>query len=352
MVKYATVKQKLLSYKSKLNKILLALFVIGLLFYLIWQNVFNKPQEVQITKAKRRSFRETIVLTGKIDARDKAILQFQLPGRLSFVGVKEGDLVKKGKRIASLDQRDVEKNLQKSLNTFLSARWDLDQNKEDYKPAEAPGNLGPKWQRIIDKSQFSLNNTILDVELKDLAIQYSHLYSPINGVVTKVGAPLAGVNITPNMAVYEIVDPNTIFFAINIDQADLSKISTGMIGELILDAFDTQKKSVMIEKIGFTPVEGEVGTVYRAELTMEKSDGLGKYRLGMTGDVEFLLSERKDVLSVEGKYIKSENGNKYVFIQSLNKLIKTPIKIGSNNEGFVEIKEGISEGDALVLPKK
>ena len=63
--------------------------------------------------------------SGTVMAENKADLTFQTGGRLSWVGVKKGDRVRKWQGIASLDQRTVQKNLEKELNDYLKTRWDF-----------------------------------------------------------------------------------------------------------------------------------------------------------------------------------------------------------------------------------
>ncbi len=61
-------------------------------------------------RVKRGNLEEKLIISGLIDAEEKVTLRFQTSGRLSWVGVKEGDLVKKYQGIATLDQREIKKN--------------------------------------------------------------------------------------------------------------------------------------------------------------------------------------------------------------------------------------------------
>src|SRR3989344_2912816 len=60
---------------------------------------------------KRQTLSDDLSLSGEIDAEEKTVLRFQSSGKLSWVGVKEGDYVKKYQTVASLDQREVQENL-------------------------------------------------------------------------------------------------------------------------------------------------------------------------------------------------------------------------------------------------
>ena len=66
----------------------------------------------------------------KRQAREQSKVAFQTGGKLTQIAVKEGDVVQKGQYLASLDQRQLQKSLQKELNDYMKARWTFDQNKD------------------------------------------------------------------------------------------------------------------------------------------------------------------------------------------------------------------------------
>ena len=88
---------------------MLTLFIIGIVIYK--NNISSKAKnKVDSYKIKREDIREILTLSGEIDAEEKATLKFQTSGRLSWVGVKEGDYVKKYQSLASLDKRELQNN--------------------------------------------------------------------------------------------------------------------------------------------------------------------------------------------------------------------------------------------------
>ena len=61
-------------------------------------------------RVKRGNLEEKLTISGTVEAEEKVTLRFQTSGRLNWVGVKEGDYVKKYQSVASLDQKEVKKN--------------------------------------------------------------------------------------------------------------------------------------------------------------------------------------------------------------------------------------------------
>src|SRR3989304_237823 len=100
--------------KKRWYLILILVLIAGFIFYK--KNTASAAKnKVDSYKIKRENLREVLTLSGEINAEEKVSLKFQTSGRLAWVGVKEGDYVKKYQGIASLDQRDVKKTLEKKL---------------------------------------------------------------------------------------------------------------------------------------------------------------------------------------------------------------------------------------------
>lgn len=303
--------------------------------------LFGPKQETKTTSyaVKRGNLKETLSLSGEINAYEKATLRFQTSGYLAWVGVKEGDTVKKYQGVASLDQAELKKNLRKYLNTYMSERWDFESTKDSSGDTSI---MTTAVRRAFEKAQFDLNNAVLDVELRDIAIRYANLWTPIDGIVTRVAAPNAGVNVTPTQSEIEVVNPATIYFSATADQTEVSKLTASHSAQITLDAFTDEKLTGNISTISYTPKAGETGTVYEVKINLNNLNN--NFRLGMTGDVEFVIKELPNVLFVPIKFLKTEGSKKYVLKQNKEKVYVT---IGEEMDGEVEIKEGLTEGDII-----
>ena len=70
------------------------------------------PKTAKTVTVKKGNLRKDLTLSGKVDARSFANVQFQTAGKLVWVGVKEGDQIKKGQAIASLDKALLQKQFE------------------------------------------------------------------------------------------------------------------------------------------------------------------------------------------------------------------------------------------------
>ncbi len=344
MIKFPMIK----FFKKRWYLILIVILIASFVFYKKSTATASK-NKVDSYTIKRENLKEVLTLSGEIDASEKASLKFQTSGRLAWVGVKEGDYVKKYQTLASLDQRDVKNRMQKYLNTFVNSRLGFDQTKDDYwnKQYDLSETVRNSAQRILQENQNTLNNSILDVELQNLSLEYANLWTPIEGIITHVSVPFSGVNITPAGADFEVVNPKTLFFSVAAEQGDVINLKEGATGDISFDAFPEKKFKASLYYISFSPKEGETGTVYELRLRLDNEAMKLPLKLAMTGDVDFVVKEEKGVLSAPSSFIKKDGKGNYVYVGEPNKKVKKYINISQEIDGKYIITNGLQEKEVI-----
>jgi len=314
---------------------------------------FNEKKET-IVSPKRETIKEEITLTGSVDAATKANLQFQTSGQLAWVGIKVGDKVKKYQAIASLNKEVLKKQLQADFNTYRSALATFDDTQDDYKNEKDNLTLTDDMKRILVRSQNTLDNSVINYELQDLAVKYATLTSPINGIVTDIEQPNSGVNITPASATFSIIDPTSIYFKAQIDQEDVTRVKVGDKTTIILDSFPDKEFTSEVTYISFTPISGQTSTVYEIRFKLTGNDNQNiNYRLGMDGDAIISLRQVDNTLTLPSDAVRQDKNEPYVLVKSGDSevLTKKNVKIGIETDTTVEILEGLSENDQVVISK-
>src|SRR3990167_5544115 len=120
-------------FKKRWKLVVFLLITLVILFFVLRPRFLPKlgydPKTSSLVK--QGDLKEELVISGELDANEKATLRFPTSGRLTWVGVKEGDYVKKYQGIASLDKMELEKNLKKKLLAYMNERWDFEQGHDD-----------------------------------------------------------------------------------------------------------------------------------------------------------------------------------------------------------------------------
>lgn len=334
-----------ISRRKKLSTILGIVIVLVGYFIGQWYIQRQLPQDYEIAQAVRIDLRKTIEVSGEIQADESADLHFQAAGKLAWIGVKEGDEVEKWQAVASQDKRTLEKQLKQDLIAFEKEYRDYQQSVED-NPL-----VNHHFQRILEKAQFDLTSEVLDVEIKNLAIELATLVTPIEGIVTQVDTPVAGVNVTTSDSI-TIVNPNTLYFEAEIDESDIGFLQEGQIAIIVLDAYQDQELESQVQRVDFQASTSEGGgTVFKVELSLPEKENI-KYRLGMSGDSEIVLSEKQDVLAVPFEAVIERQGMSFVeVLAELNQVERREIEIGLVTDDYLEVLSGLDESEQILLPQ-
>jgi multidrug efflux pump subunit AcrA (membrane-fusion protein) len=192
---------------------------------------FYLPSPKSVTTASVEFVSSTITANGIVAAQNQANLTFQTGGKLTYLPFKVGDSVYSGQTIAKLDTYALQRQLTAALNNYKSTRDTFDQVQENagdnvlktqVKPTYATVNgidistaVDEAIARIADQNQNTLNNSVINVELANYALQLSSLTSPLKGIITREDVTTAGVNITP-ATVFTVADPSSMVFRANI----------------------------------------------------------------------------------------------------------------------------------------
>jgi RND family efflux transporter MFP subunit len=287
--------------------------------------------------------KEELVLSGELKATENANIAFTQSGTVAWVGVKVGDSVKKGQALMQLDTTSTNAAYQQARSALLAAEANVNYIHDNLKDKASTETFAEKNTRVA--AEVAHDNAYNAMLAAQKSLRDGTIRAPFAGIVAQITNESAGVNISATVPQINVVNPATLYFSVNADQTDVSHIHIGDKATLALDAFLNETISGVVSDISFTPSTADSGTVYPIRLTLTVDNSAYKYKVGMTGDTTFVLSQKENVLSVPAKYIKSDKQGKYVYIDSKN--TKKYITVGIEGEDRTEIQGDITEGTVV-----
>lgn len=334
-----------------MKKIIVILAIAALLLgFFIFKVKSASDKPLKTATVKRGNIVKSISASGKVDSEETVDLKFQSSGLLTWVGVKEGDHVRAFQALAQLDTRELQKTLDKYMRDYSKERNDFEEERRiTYGKLRIEEALTDTVKRILEKNQWDLEKAVLDVELKDLALKFSLLTTPISGIVTKVETPVAGVNITPASAVFTVANPEKMIFKANIDEADIAGVKTGLKAKITLDAYPDEVFNGIITKAGFAAISTSGGgTAFPVQISLPQNDNL-KFKVGLSGDVEIIIQSKENILTIPSDSISENNGKSTVSVLKAGKIEKVTIKTGLTNDIDTEVISGLEAGQKVVI---
>lgn len=333
-------------WKERKWLVIIASIVLLIIGNRIYQNKKNQPVLI-FENPQIKTITKTLDVSGIIDAKEKASMRFAAGGKVVYLGAQEGDTVKKWQTIASIDGRSAAKTKEKYLNLYSKERLDWDQTQSDI---EDGTTVDETQQRTIDKEQYDLNNSVLDVELAAISISNNTMSAPFAGVLVKSPTSVTGVQLLATDT-FDLVNPETLVFKALVDEADISLVLNDQEATIELDAHPDETLESIVTYISYQSVPSTSGTAFLVEFPIPSSD-ITKYRLGMNGDVEIKLETKEDVLTIPLIATIDRDGETTVQLKTDNgSTVERVIEIGLETDDYVEVISGLSESDEIVIPE-
>lgn len=330
-------KKKTPIYKRKKYWIIAVLLLVGFFIFRGMSSGNAKPmEEATVT---RGTVKEELVLTGEIRAVEDADLPFGGSGTISWVGVKVGDRVTRGQALMKLDTVRLNSAYQRAASAYRLTQATVDKVHDNLKDKGNSESFTEKETRTAAEVANDQAYEAYVSAQKDL--RDATLVAPFNGIITAITNEVPGVNVVAGTPQIKIINPDTLYFAVNADQTEVGKLSVGQKSVLFLDAFESEMNGT-IANISYAPSAADSGTVYPIRITFSENVSNSKYHVGMTGDASFTMSEVTDTLFVPNKFVKSDKTGKYVLVDQGK--TKKYIEVGIEGDDRVEIKGDISEG--------
>lgn len=304
----------------------------------------SKPEYTEY-QVQTGVIKDTLELSGKVTAEGMAVLRFPTGGLITYLGAKEGDTVKKWQTLATIDSRQLQKTLEQKLNLYKSQLNTFDDTKDLYKNDIESGEIDDTLRRILDRNQFSLENSVKDVEYLDLSIKLTRLSTPLAGILVKSPIKTSGVNVLATDT-WMVIDPNSLYFSADLDETELKRVSVGLPVEIMLDAYPDRIISSAVSSIAYTPKETTSGTVYEIKLAIPSTD-LSDLRLGLNGSATVVLKEKKDVLKLPSSALTFEGTKSSVYVKNGDKYEIKEVELGIENDGFVEVIKGLGADEKV-----
>lgn len=318
--------------------------IVGLVLVggVVIRNKMSDKEDLDSVEIKRGTVRHELILTGEVKAVEHAYLAFQSSGELSWIGVEEGEWVKKGQYLARLDAAILKSQYEQAVADLRKAQATvenvLDQVKDnDDDETHAMKDLRTTAEATRDRAYRAL-------EIAEENLRNGYIKAPFEGIIADIALPYSGINTTYATSQIEILNPESMYFETHADQTEIKDLVVGQQVFILLDSFPEEEIEATVESIAYTPSTGEAGTVYEVKVAFNDLDS-EKYRVGMTGDASFVLGTKEDVLYIPPKYLNSDKKGKYVKMGPKNNQVY--VEVGIEGETKVEISGEINEGDTI-----
>lgn len=302
---------------------------------------------IKVSEADSVATRE---FPGVVDALQKANLGFRVSGKLQSIFVKESEKVKRGQKIAQLDQKDFEIRLN-------SAQADFERAKASYERAEQllPQGFVSKTDYDQLKAEYTRATANLDSAQQDM--EYTVLRAPFAGIIAKRFVENFE-EVTAKQEVVALEDLSAYSIKIDIPESVMIRIQRGVQQRrkiyATFDAIKGEKFPLTIKETATRP--DEQTQTYSVRFTMQSPPG----RTILPGMTVTVAAEKRPEESgqLEGYFIPAhavleDRQGRYVFLAkpsetNISSVQRREVTVGEISAQGIQVVDGLKPGDYVI----
>jgi HlyD family secretion protein len=357
----------------------------------------GKGMAVQTEEIGRRDMVMTISASGNIQPKRQVDVSANTMGRITKVGVEEGDYVHEGQFLLQLDPVPLESmvnQIQASLEaTKANERQmyvQLQKAKSDLERTRKLSEQGYLTHQEVEAAETNHEVAMANHEaaLHQIAQHEANLRSArhnleevtinatMDGVVTRLNveegeSAIMGTTNIPGTVLLTIADLSTIEAEVEVDETEVVHIKLGDSARVILDAFPDTSYAGVVTEVGNSPiistmVTGAQGVDFKVVVTL--TEEIETVRPGLSADAEITVAKRDSALSIPIQSLtvrrkrdlkgfssadttgheEEDDDIEGVFVVENDHAYYRAVKVGISSQKYFEVLTGLEEGEVVV----
>jgi len=400
---------------SKRNKVLLGAGGAVLLILLVVVSASakrDKGTEVRFEKVGRRDLVAAVTASGKIQPKKKVDISADITGRVTRIGVREGDYVQKGQFLLQIDPTIYQANLQRAQAAMSSAEagWVQARANRDQaqRALQRTKELREQNPNLVSPEQLEQAQTAFEIaEANSTASEHmveqsraglqeardqlakTHLIAPMAGRVTRLAVEEGEVAVPGTFSretglLLTISDLSVIQVKVQVDETDVVRLHLADSVEVTIDAFPDTTFMGRVTKISNSAILTAASSVagqndravdYEVEITLANPPS--DVRPDLSATARIVTDTRKQALAIpiialtvrDNKPVTVERTGaaappprpaaaaggdtkkkeaEGVFVVANGVATFRPVKVGIAGEEHFEVIDGVREGETIV----
>jgi RND family efflux transporter MFP subunit len=353
--------------------------ILAVLFY-FGQGAFSSPEPVQegvVSMTYPSQANSVLTASGYAVASRKAAVGSKGTGRLVWLGVEEGSLVKANQIIGRLEDADVlaavsqaEASLNAAKATLENAKAGLENADSTYhreqalykKQLVASADIVnalaafKQAQSLVNTDEANVQLAQKTIDAAQVQVEFTNIRAPFDGTVLTKDADVGDV-MTPFGAaagskadIVTLADMSSLDAEVDVSESNLEQVHVGMPCEISLDAVPEKHYRGMVHMIVPTADRTKATVLTKVDFLDRDTRVLPEMSL----KVQFLkdstaVDSSGPKLTVPASAVISKDGKKMVFLIQGDQVTETPVLLGEAVGNGLEVKSGLKDGDRVVL---
>lgn len=292
---------------------------------------------VSVVEVKPVAMRDVVFLPGETEAYEDVKVAANTAGRVEWIGLREGQAVKKGELLAKIDVSGLKASLEHAKAACDLAEDLCERRRRLYD------------NKIIAKEELDQSETqakLAAADLEQVKVRYNHGFpkSPITGIINHLYLDV-GEYADVGKPIADIVNIDRIKINVRVPELDVRYVKKGQTTPIRIDAFANRTIIGTVEFVAFKADPATKTFLVRSVIDNPNHD----IRPGMIGRVAFVRRMIPDALAAPLFTIVDKGGERIVFVEKEGVAESRVISIGVIEGDRVQITSGLDIGDHLIV---
>ena len=294
------------------------------------------PLPVKAAPATHATLNVEVTAVGTLRADETVMVRPEIAGRVETIHFREGQKVRQGETLVTLDQEEYQAQLASS-----AAQLALEQS--SYRRLQDMDRQQLASQQNLDEAKAKLDTARAQQELNRVRLSKTVIRAPFDGMIglRKISP---GAYVKPGDDIVALESLGAMKLDFRVPETYLARLAVDQRLAARVDAYPEQSFEGTIYAIEPALDEETRTVLLRARLPNPHN----QLRPGLFARVSLILERRENALVVPEQAIVPVGQTTFVYRVADGKAVMTPVKLGLRRPGLVEILEGLSAGDQVV----
>lgn len=294
---------------------------------------------VEVAKAVHRAIAASYAGTAALEARAESQVVAKTSGIALAVLVEEGQHVNAGQALVRLDP-------DRARLSVAQAEAQMRKLENSYHRAQKLVQQQLVSAADVDQLRYDLENARAMYRMAALELSYTTVVAPISGIVASRDIK-PGNFVQINSPIIRIVDNSRLEATLNVPEREVAKLKPGQAVTLAVDALPGRQFTGTVDRV--SPVVDTGTGTFRV---VTSYSGEADLQPGMFGRININYDQRADALVVPRSALLEDGSEQAAYVVRDGKAMRTPLKLGYDDAGWVEVRDGLKAGDEVVIAGK
>ncbi len=315
----------------------------------------STPIPVKIGKLQPIQDHEEVAVSGTIGSpAEPSDVSFLVSGKVIQVSPREGDYVKKGQLLASIDPTDYELSLTTATKQSEMARIAFERAEDEHRRMKMlfdSNSLAPndyeKYKSAFESARQQYEQAIASEKISRKRLTDSELRSPLNGFISKRSVE-PGQTASAGQTAFEIVNLDTVEVNVGVPETDVHLVHDGQKAAITLPALPGESFTGVVRLVNVSADSSTRTFMTRISILNSKH----VLRIGMVAEARIRGDKVVKMLTAPiDAIVRDPQGATmvYVYYPEQKRVYAKRVEIGAPRERDLEIRSGRTGDELIVL---